>query len=239
MVAAARSAGIAWVALTEHTRPGQLGPYGVIDGITVIPGFELSTAGASLLGLGLSALPDAPTKDPEALVRLVHAAGGVAFVGHFEHSRLADPEAYRRAAPDGVELVNLHANSEQRRGALTWRIPLLPSAVALRSLLFVPEANLTRWEALPGPPPIVGAVDAHAKFRLARPGAAARSTATATCSGCSRPTCSRATRAPPRSSKRCAAAAATSRSKGSGAWTRSASSRPAAASGWRRRRRRG
>jgi len=168
-VAAARSGGIAWVALTEHTQPGQLGPYGVIDGITVIPGFELSTAGASLLGLGLAALPDPPTKDAAALVRLVHEAGGAAFVGHFEHSRLAEPEAYRRAAPDGVELVNLHANSRGRHGALVWRIALLPSAVALRSLLFLPESNRARWEALPGPPSIVGSIDSHAKFRLLGP----------------------------------------------------------------------
>lgn len=169
VVAAARSAGVAWIAITEHSLPGRLGPHGLIDGITVIPGFELSAAGGSLLGLGLSALPDPPTKDPAALVRIVREAGGAAFVGHFERSRLGEAEAYRRAAPDGVELVNLHANSRLRRGALAWRIPLLPSAVALRSLLFVPEANLARWETLPGPPPIVGAVDAHAKFRLLGP----------------------------------------------------------------------
>jgi hypothetical protein len=169
VVAAARSAGVAWVAISEHVQPGRLGPHGTIDGITVIPGFELSAAGGSLLGLGLTALPDPPTKDPEALVRFVHEAGGAAFVGHFERSRLADPERYRRAAPDGVELVNLHANSEARRGALVWRIPLLPSAAALRSLLFVSPENLARWEALPGPPPIVGSVDAHAKFRLLGP----------------------------------------------------------------------
>jgi hypothetical protein len=65
--------------------------------------------------------------------------------------------------------VNLHANSEQRRGALVWRIPLLPSAVALRTLLFVTPENLARWEALPGPPTIVGSVDSHAKFRLLGP----------------------------------------------------------------------
>jgi hypothetical protein len=169
VVAAARSAGVRWVALTEHTKPGRLGPYGVIDGITVIPGFELSAAGGSLLALGLTALPDPPSKDPAALVRIVHDAGGAAFVGHFERSRLAEPEAFRRAAPSGVELVNLHANSRERRGALAWRIPLLPSAVALRALLFVPDTNLARWEALPGPPPIVGAVDAHAKFRMLGP----------------------------------------------------------------------
>ena len=168
VVAAARSAGIRWVALTEHMSPGRLGPHGEIDGIAVIPGFEASALRGSLLAIGVSERPP-DTKDPAELVRWIHAAGGVAFVGHLERSRLSDPAAWQSAAPDGVELVNLHANSNERRGALLWRIPLLPSAVALRTLLFVPEGNLARWEALPGPPPIVGAVDAHAKFRLLGP----------------------------------------------------------------------
>lgn len=168
VVAAARSAGLAWVAITEHTKPGVLGAHGVIDGVTVLPGFEASAAGGSLLALGIAAKPPA-TKDPAALVRFVREAGGVAVVGHFERSRLSEPEAWRDAAPDAVELVNLHANAEQARGSLAWRAPLLPSTTALRALLRLPESNLARWERLPGPPPIVGAVDAHAKFRLLGP----------------------------------------------------------------------
>jgi hypothetical protein len=140
----------------------------VIDGVTVLPGFEASAAGGSLLALGITAKPPA-TKDPAALVRFVREAGGVAVVAHFERSRLAEPEAFHRAAPDAVELVNLHANAEQARGSLAWRAPLLPATTALRTLLRLPESNLARWERLPGPPPIVGAVDAHAKFRLLGP----------------------------------------------------------------------
>jgi hypothetical protein len=169
VLAAARASGIAWVALSEHTRPGRLGPYGRFDDVTVLPGFEASAAGGSLLALGVRR-PPPRTKDPAALVRFARDAGGVAFVGHLERSRLGEPEAFRAAAPDGVELVSLHANSELRRASLAWRVPLLPSGVALRTLLFVPEANLARWQALPGPPPIVGAVDAHAKMRLLGPG---------------------------------------------------------------------
>jgi hypothetical protein len=165
VVAAARSAGLRWVALTEHTDPGQLGPLGEIDGITVLPGFEASTAGGSLLAIGVDQSPPR-SKDAAELVRWTHAAGGVAYVGHFERSRLAEPEAWRAAAPDGVELLNLHANAELRRGSLAWRIPLLPGSIALRTLAFLPADNLARWDALPGPPPIVGGVDAHAKFRL-------------------------------------------------------------------------
>jgi len=165
VIAAAHAAGIRWVALSEHTQPGRLGPYGEIDGISVIPGFEASAAGGSLLAIGV-AEPPPRGKDPAALVRWTKAAGGVAYVGHFERSRLSEPAAWQAAQPDGVELVNLHANSEQRRGALLWRIPLLPGGLALRTLAFVAPANVARWEALPGPPPIVAAVDAHAKFRL-------------------------------------------------------------------------
>lgn len=165
VVAAARAAGMAWVALSEHTKPGRQGPWGRIDGVTVLPGFEASTAGGSLLALGV-AEPPPQTKDAAALVRFAREAGGVAFVGHFERSRLGDPAAWEAAGPDGVELVNLHANSALRRASLGWRLPLLPGALALRTLAFVPEQNLARWEALPGPPPIVGSVDAHAKFRL-------------------------------------------------------------------------
>jgi hypothetical protein len=131
----------------------------------VIPGFEASALGGSLLAIGV-ARPPPRSKDPAELVRFAHAAGGVAYVGHFERSRLAEPAAWSRAQPDGVELVNLHANSEQRRGALLWRVALLPGGSALRTLAFVTPHNVARWEALPGPPPIVAAVDAHAKFRL-------------------------------------------------------------------------
>jgi len=168
VVAAARSAGLAWVALTEHTKPGRLGAHGMIEGVLVLPGFEASTAGGSLLALGVTERPPA-TRDPGELVRWTRARGGVAVVGHFERSRLAGPEAFRAAAPDAVELVNLHANAERARGSLAWRAPLLPATTALRALLRVPDANLASWERLPGPPPIVGAVDAHAKFRVLGP----------------------------------------------------------------------
>jgi hypothetical protein len=78
------------VALTEHTQPGRLGPTGEFDGVHVIPGFEASAAGGSLLALGVGEPPPRGA-DPAELVRWTHAAGGVAYVGHFERSRLAEP----------------------------------------------------------------------------------------------------------------------------------------------------
>jgi len=79
------------------------------------------------------------------------------------------PEAFATARPDAVELVNLHAVANRSRAALAWRALLLPALPALRVLLRLPEENVAHWEALPGPPPIVGGVDAHAKLRLLGP----------------------------------------------------------------------
>jgi hypothetical protein len=162
---AARSAGLAWIAVTEHTRPGRLPRHGEIEGITVLPGYEVRAAGGSILALGVS--QEVPRfEDVFDLVAWIHAAGGAAFVGHFERSRLAEPGAYRRVAPDGVEIVNLHAQARRRRFGLALRMLFLPARRALRSLLEVPAGNVARWEALPEARTIVGGVDAHNKVRL-------------------------------------------------------------------------
>ena len=168
VVAGARSAGLAWVALTEHYEPGELPAFGRIRGITVLPGFELRAAGASLFAIGVSERPP-DLRDAVALVQRIHELGGVAVVGHLEHSGLADPTAFARAAPDGMELVNLHALVRDRMGSVAWRGAFLPTPVALRPFLRVPEANLAAWEQIPGPPSIVAGVDSHAKFRLLGP----------------------------------------------------------------------
>jgi hypothetical protein len=162
---AARSAGLAWIALTEHTRPGRLPRHGEIEGVTVLPGYEVRAAGGSILAIGVSQ-PVPRFEDFSDLVGWIHAAGGVAFVGHFEKSRLAEPGAYRHIAPDGVEIVNLHAQARTRRFGLALRMFLLPARRGLRSLLEVPAENMARWEALPEARTIVGGVDAHNKVRL-------------------------------------------------------------------------
>ena len=165
VVEAARSAGLEWVALTEHFEPGELPSWGRIRGVTILPGYELRAAGASLFAIGVSERPP-ELPDPVALVRRIHELHGVAVVGHFEQSQLADPGAFERAAPDGVEIVNLHALARERTWSLAWKGVFLPTPVALRSLLRVPEANIARWERLPGSPTLVAGVDAHAKFRV-------------------------------------------------------------------------
>ena len=109
---AARSAGIDWVALTEHTRPGEPPASGRIRGVTFIPGYELRAWGGSLLALGIDALPD-PHRDPARSIAAIHAAGGVALIGHLERSAVT-AEEFAALGVDGIEIANLHAAAKKR-----------------------------------------------------------------------------------------------------------------------------
>jgi hypothetical protein len=168
VVAAAHDAGVSWVALTEHTEPGEQGSHGWIDGVIVIPGFEIKVRGGSLHALGITRTPPA-LRDPDAVVRWIHAEGGVAVVGHLDRWKIPLAEAFPTSRPDAVELANLHANAEAELGALAWRAPLLPTVTAFRALLTLQAPYRDGWEQLPGPPALVGAVDAHARLRLLGP----------------------------------------------------------------------
>ena len=170
LVDAAHGAGLAFVALTEHPRRSRFVPAkGVVEGVILIPGWELGTAGGSILALGVEHRRGLPRNDPHALVEAIHARGGAAFVGHLELSGLADPERYAAADPDGIEIVNLHAAANEHRFALAFGSLFLPAYLAQRPLLDPPTANLARLAQLPGVRGLVGGVDAHAKFRLLGP----------------------------------------------------------------------
>ncbi len=164
LVRGARDAGVAWVALTEHTRPGGPPASGSMDGVLLIPGFELRAWGGSLLALGIEARPES-YRDPAAATREIHAAGGLAFVAHLDTSQVS-VEEWTAAAPDGLEIGNLHAAAHESGSfRLGLAGTLLPGPLALRGLLRTPRAALARWEELPGDA-IVSGTDAHAKFRV-------------------------------------------------------------------------
>jgi hypothetical protein len=169
VVDAAHDAGVSWVAFTEHTRHATLAPAnGVIEDVILIPGWEIDVLGGSILALGVADAAQLP-REPRALVQAIHARGGAAFVGHFEQSALADTIRFGAAAPDGIEIANLHAIAQQVRIGLALGELLMPAALALRVLLRTPRENLAQWERLPGAPALVGGVDAHAKFRALGP----------------------------------------------------------------------
>ena len=88
--------GLAFVALTEHPRRARFRPArGVVEGVILIPGWELGAAGASILALGIEHRRGLP-REPKALVEAIHARGGAAFVGHLELSRPREARALRR-----------------------------------------------------------------------------------------------------------------------------------------------
>jgi hypothetical protein len=169
LIDAAHSAGIAWIAFAEHTRRARhLPARGRIEGVTLIPGWEIRAQGGSILALGIDDARDLP-RDPPALVRAIHARGGAAFVGHLERSGLAAPERWAELGADGIELANLHAAADAARLRLALGELFLPARWALRALLAPPHENLARWARLPGARALVGGVDAHAKFRVLGP----------------------------------------------------------------------
>jgi hypothetical protein len=169
LVDAAHDAGLAFVALTEHPLHASFRPArGVVEGVILIPGWEINAAGASILAVGIEHLRGLP-REPRALVAAIHARGGAAFVGHFERSQLADPALYAPVDPDGVEIANLHAAALDAPLSVVFGSLFLPAYLALRPLLRPPTANLERLARLPGVRGLVGGVDAHAKFRLLGP----------------------------------------------------------------------
>jgi hypothetical protein len=169
LIDAAHDSGIAFVAFTEHPYRARLRPArGVVEGVILIPGWEVHSAGASILALGVDGRAGL-SREPRALVAEIHARGGLAFVGHLESSQLADPALFAEVAPDGIEIVNLHAAALDARTRLALGELLLPAPCALRVLLRPPTENLARFARLTGVRALVGGVDAHAKFRVLGP----------------------------------------------------------------------
>jgi hypothetical protein len=165
IVDAAHGAGLAFVAFTEHPYRAQLRPArGEVEGVLLIPGWEVRTAGASVLALGVAA-PALP-EEPNALVAEIRRRGGASIVAHVESSELVAPERFASAAPDGIEIVNLHANALQVPVRLALGELFLPARWGLRPLLRTPTDNLERFARLRGVHALVGGADAHAKFRV-------------------------------------------------------------------------
>ncbi|HXZ85227.1 MAG TPA: hypothetical protein VEI82_07035 [Myxococcota bacterium] len=169
VVDGAHAADLAFVAFTEHPLRAELRPArGMVEEVVLIPGWEVRSAGASILALGVGSSRGLP-QDPAELVSEIHRRRGAAIAAHFEASQLADPALYERAAPDGVEIVNLHATAREVPLRLALGELFLPAPWALRALLRTPAANLERLSRLRGVRALVAGADAHAKFRLLGP----------------------------------------------------------------------
>jgi hypothetical protein len=174
VVAAARAAGLAFVAITDHNNLDAKWAEGYRDGVLTIVGSELSTTAGHLLALGI---PDPVFRfSGDALDGLddVRALGGAAFAAHplspradFAWTGWDLPGAW------GVELIN--GDSQWREAG--WLDLLKTGALytvnrreALLESLTPPAAALARWDVLLASRDVAGlaGADAHSRVPVTR-----------------------------------------------------------------------
>ncbi len=173
VVEAARRTGVRWVCLTDHTNPavGAGQPRGLVGGVLVVPGEEMSVGGASVLALGASRSIPRHGQWFGACSEEVRALGGVPIYGHV--TTLGRPT---RMLADGIAVYDL--SDDYRRispfraaAVLSCLASADPETSAEAYLLFVqerPVEALALWDAwlAGGPCAGVAEADTHGKFRL-------------------------------------------------------------------------
>jgi hypothetical protein len=174
VVRAAKAAGLAFVAITEHNNVDVKPFEGYRDGVLVIAGTELSTTEGHVLGLGTSDPPFRFSGDAADGLADLRDLGGAAFAAHPTSAR-ADFRwtGWDLAGPWGIEVLNAdsqwRAAGPARLALAAIRYPLNPPYALARSWTADAEA-LERWDrmlATRDVPAIVGA-DAHQRAALGR-----------------------------------------------------------------------
>jgi hypothetical protein len=174
VAAAAREAGLAFVAISDHNNLDARALEGYRDGVLVLVGSELSTPSGHVLGLGLDR--DPPFRfngDARDAMQDVERLGGVAFAAH-PFSPRADLRftAWDTPGSWGIELLN--GDSEWRRAgarvlasALLYR---LNPGYALLKGTSPPDEALARWDEMLATRDVVGlaGADAHSRLPLTR-----------------------------------------------------------------------
>jgi len=174
VVAAARAAGLAFVALSDHNNLDAKPLEGYRDGVLVLVGAEISTPAGHLLALGLDHDPVYRWNgDGLDALEDVRDLGGTAFAAH-PFSPRADLRwtGWDLPGPWGIEVVN--GDSEWRRAGprllLTAALYRLNPRYALLQALVPPDEALRRWDELLARRDVVGlaGADAHSRLPLTR-----------------------------------------------------------------------
>ncbi|HVR71396.1 MAG TPA: CehA/McbA family metallohydrolase [Vicinamibacteria bacterium] len=172
VAAAAKRAGLGFVAITDHNNLDAKPFEGYHDGVLVLVGSEISTASSGhVLGLGLR--EDPPFRfsgDPLDALDDVRLLGGHAFAAHPSSPR-ADFRwtAWDLPGPWGLELMN--GDSQWR--AAGWGRLLRTAALyglhpgyALLGSLTPPDDTLAQWDRLLAARPVAGIAGADAHSRV-------------------------------------------------------------------------
>jgi hypothetical protein len=133
IAAAANEDRVAFVILCDHLKGigAEDGPDGEIDGVLFIPGAEInSDGGGSLLSLG--ARKGVITHGTDAqVIASIRSQGGLVGIAHPEEEIVAGVDD-----PDGVELMNLHADvNDENKFSLFWRALFFPPKCFFRSII--------------------------------------------------------------------------------------------------------
>jgi hypothetical protein len=174
VITAARTAGLHYIAITDHNNMDAAGAAGYHDGLLVMVGTEISTQNGHLLALGLRTPTFQFSGDLDDAFEDVRDLGGFAFAAHPVSPRTDFAwTAWERPGPWGLELLN---GDSQWREAGVWRLVKTAALYgvnpryALLSSLNEPAAALRRWDGMLARrdvPALVGA-DAHSRLPLTK-----------------------------------------------------------------------
>lgn len=170
VIAAARSAGLGFLVITDHNNLEAKPFEGYHDGLLVLVGTEISTDEGHLLGLGI---PDPQFRfsgDASDALEDVRDLGGFSFAAHPLSPR---PDfrwsGWSLAGPWGLELLNGDSQWREAGWGRLVRTALLYKvhpAYALLGSLTPPSAALSRWDELLAVRNVAGLAGADAHSRV-------------------------------------------------------------------------
>jgi hypothetical protein len=170
VIAAARAAGLGFLAVSDHNNLDAKRFEGYQDGVLVLVGSELSTPSGHVLGLGLTRDPVFRFNgDAQDALEDVRDLGGAAFAAHpFSGRSDLRWTGWELPGPWGIELLN--GDSEWRRAGprllLTLGLYQLNPRYALLHSLVPPDEALRRWDEILSHRDAVGIAGADAHSRL-------------------------------------------------------------------------
>ncbi len=170
VIAAARNAGLDFVAITDHNNVDAISYEGYHDGPFVLVGSEVSTTAGHVLGIGLESDPGFRFSGDavDALVD-IRDLGGIPFAAHpFSPRDDLAWSGWDLPGPWGIEILN--GDSEWRKAGprilLTMALYQLNARYALLRTLSSPRETLERWDAMLKERGVVGIYGADAHGRL-------------------------------------------------------------------------